>query len=114
MVELPEARLWVTVYEEDEQAADIWLNDIGVSEERFARIGATDNFWAMGDTGPCGPCTEIFYDFGENVAGGPPGTADQDGDRYVEYGIWCSCSMSAMQGEAHRFAQAFRGYRHGS
>ncbi|MYB89854.1 MAG: alanine--tRNA ligase [Proteobacteria bacterium] len=86
VVELPEERLWVTVYEEDEQAADIWLNDIGVSAERFARIGATDNFWAMGDTGPCGPCTEIFYDFGESIAGGPPGTADQDGDRYVE--VW--------------------------
>ena len=86
VVELPEARLWVTVYEDDEQAADIWLKDVGVSAERFARIGATDNFWAMGDTGPCGPCTEIFYDFGESVAGGPPGTADQDGDRYVE--VW--------------------------
>ena len=86
VVELPETRLWVTVYEDDEQAADIWLNDVGVSAERFARIGATDNFWAMGDTGPCGPCTEIFYDFGESVAGGPPGTADQDGDRYVE--VW--------------------------
>ena len=86
VVELPEARLWVTVYEDDEQAADIWLNDVGVNAERFARIGATDNFWAMGDTGPCGPCTEIFYDFGESVAGGPPGTADQDGDRYVE--VW--------------------------
>ncbi len=86
VVELPKERLWVTVYEDDEQAADIWLNDIGVRAERFARIGAADNFWAMGDTGPCGPCTEVFYDFGDSVAGGAPGTPEQDGDRYVE--VW--------------------------
>ena len=86
VVHLPEARLWVTVYEEDEQTADIWLNDVGVSADRFARIGGPDNFWAMGDTGPCGPCTEIFYDYGEAVQGGAPGTAEQEGDRYVE--VW--------------------------
>lgn len=79
-------KLWVTVFEEDEEAAEIWLNEIGVDPARFARIGAKDNFWAMGDTGPCGPCTEIFYDHGPDVPGGPPGTPEEDGDRYVE--IW--------------------------
>ena len=79
-------KLWVTVFEEDEEAAEIWLNEIGVDPARFSRIGAKDNFWAMGDTGPCGPCTEIFYDHGPEVPGGPPGTPEEDGDRYVE--IW--------------------------
>ena len=79
-------KLWITVFEEDDEAADIWLGEIGVPAERFARIGASDNFWAMGDTGPCGPCSEIFYDHGPQVAGGPPGSPDADGDRYVE--IW--------------------------
>lgn len=83
---LPAEKLWVTVFEEDDEAADIWLNDVGVSETRFSRIGAKDNFWQMGDTGPCGPCTEIFYDHGEQVPGGPPGTPEEDGDRYIE--IW--------------------------
>jgi len=83
---LPPQRLWVTVFEDDEQAADIWLKDIGVDPSRFSRIGAKDNFWQMGDTGPCGPCTEIFYDHGPAVAGGPPGTPEEDGDRYIE--IW--------------------------
>lgn len=83
---LPADKLWVTVFEEDDEAADIWLNEIGVSEQRFSRIGAKDNFWQMGDTGPCGPCTEIFYDHGEHVPGGPPGTPEEDGDRYIE--IW--------------------------
>ena len=86
IMKLPPERLWVTVFEEDEEAADIWLNRIGVEPERFARIGAKDNFWSMGDTGPCGPCTEIFYDHGPEIPGGPPGTQDEDGDRYVE--IW--------------------------
>jgi alanyl-tRNA synthetase len=86
MLGLPSERLWVTVYEEDDEAAEIWLNEIGVDPSRFARIGAHDNFWSMGDTGPCGPCTEIFYDHGPSVAGGPPGSPDADGDRYVE--IW--------------------------
>jgi len=85
-VNLPVERLWVTVFEEDDTAADIWLNEIGVDASRFARIGAHANFWAMGDTGPCGPCSEIFYDHGTDVAGGPPGSPDEDGDRYVE--IW--------------------------
>ncbi|HCK76960.1 MAG TPA: alanine--tRNA ligase [Gammaproteobacteria bacterium] len=83
---LPAEKLWVTVFEEDDEAADIWLGEIGVPSERFARIGASDNFWAMGDTGPCGPCSEIFYDHGPEVEGGPPGSPDADGDRYVE--IW--------------------------
>lgn len=86
VVGLPEEKLWVTVFEEDEEAANIWLDEIKVDPSRLARIGAKDNFWAMGDTGPCGPCTEIFYDHGDKVPGGPPGTPDEDGDRYVE--IW--------------------------
>jgi alanyl-tRNA synthetase len=83
---LPAERLWVTVYVDDDEAASIWLDEIGVSEERFARIAGSDNFWQMGDTGPCGPCSEIFYDHGPGIPGGPPGTPDEDGDRYVE--IW--------------------------
>src|SRR5882672_5492425 len=79
-------RLWCTVYRDDDEAADIWLNDIGVSPQRFARLGEASNFWAMGDTGPCGPCSEIFYDHGPGIAGGPPGSADSEGDRWVE--IW--------------------------
>ncbi len=83
---LPAEKLWVTVFEDDDEAADIWLNKIGVDKNRFSRLGAKDNFWAMGDTGPCGPCSEIFYDHGSDVPGGPPGSPDEDGDRYVE--IW--------------------------
>jgi alanyl-tRNA synthetase len=91
---IPAEKLWVTVYEDDDEAAEIWLNDIKVDTKRFTRIGdkaggkkyESDNFWSMGDTGPCGPCTEIFYDHGPEVAGGPPGSPDEDGDRYIE--IW--------------------------
>ncbi|MDH3947500.1 MAG: alanine--tRNA ligase [Gammaproteobacteria bacterium] len=91
---IPAEKLWVTVYEEDDEAADIWLNDIKVDAKRFTRIGdkaggkkyESDNFWSMGDTGPCGPCTEIFYDHGPDIFGGPPGSPDEDGDRYIE--IW--------------------------
>src|SRR5580700_10293715 len=83
---LDPARLWCTVYRDDDEAADIWLKDIGVSPQRFARLGEASNFWAMGDTGPCGPCSEIFYDHGAGIAGGPPGSAEEEGDRYVE--IW--------------------------
>jgi alanyl-tRNA synthetase len=83
---LPEEKLWVTVYEEDDEAADIWLKTMKVDPNRFSRMGKKDNFWAMGDTGPCGPCSEIFYDHGPDVPGGPPGSPDEDGDRYVE--IW--------------------------
>jgi alanyl-tRNA synthetase len=79
-------RLWVTVFKDDEEAADIWIKEIGISPARFSRMGEKSNFWAMGDTGPCGPCTEIFYDHGAHIPGGPPGSPDEDGDRYVE--IW--------------------------
>lgn len=86
VLKLPAERLWVTVYEDDNEAADIWLKEMGISPERFSRCGEKDNFWSMGDTGPCGPCTEIFYDHGEEIPGGPPGTLEADGDRYIE--IW--------------------------
>ncbi|MBS0393482.1 MAG: alanine--tRNA ligase [Proteobacteria bacterium] len=79
-------RLWVTVYETDDEAFDLWVKEAGVAPERIARMGAKSNFWAMGDTGPCGPCTEIFYDHGPAIPGGPPGSPDEDGDRFVE--IW--------------------------
>ncbi len=79
-------RLWITVFEDDDEAADIWLQDVGVDPERFGRLGEKDNFWSMGDTGPCGPCSEIFYDHGPEIPGGPPGSPEEDGDRYVE--IW--------------------------
>jgi alanyl-tRNA synthetase len=79
-------RLWVTVYKDDEEAARIWAEEIKVRPERIGRLGESSNFWAMGDTGPCGPCSEIFYDHGPGIAGGPPGSPDEDGDRYVE--IW--------------------------
>lgn len=79
-------RLWITVFKEDSEAEKIWLNEIGIDSQRFSRLGESSNFWSMGPTGPCGPCTEIFYDHGEKVAGGPPGSPDEDGDRYVE--IW--------------------------
>lgn len=82
---LPEERLWVTVHISDDEAADIWLKELGVSAERFSRLDE-DNFWQMGDTGPCGPCSEIFYDHGEDVPGGPPGSENDDLDRYIE--IW--------------------------
>ncbi|TDJ34617.1 MAG: alanine--tRNA ligase [Gammaproteobacteria bacterium] len=83
---LPPERLWVTVFDDDDDAADTWLKTIKIDPDHFSRMGSKDNFWAMGDTGPCGPCSEIFYDHGPDVAGGPPGSKDEDGDRYVE--IW--------------------------
>lgn len=85
-LKLPEEKLWVTVHHEDKESEEIWFNEIGIDNSRFSRLGDKDNFWAMGDTGPCGPCSEIFYDHGEDVAGGPPGSPDEDGDRYIE--IW--------------------------
>ena len=85
-MKLDPARLFVTVFEEDDEAYDIWSKEVGVSIDRIARIGAKDNFWSMGDTGPCGPCSEIFYDHGDHIWGGPPGTPEEDGDRFVE--IW--------------------------
>jgi len=99
---LPPERLWCTVFEEDDEAADIWLNEIGVDPERFSRLGAKDNFWAMGDTGPCGPCTEIFYDHGPDVAGGPPGSPDEDGDRFVE--VWNLVFMQFNRDETGELA----------
>ncbi len=86
VLKIPETRLWVTVFEDDDEAADIWLKEMGVSPDRFSRCGAADNFWSMGDTGPCGPCSEIFYDHGEDIPGGPPGSESADLDRYIE--IW--------------------------
>ena len=85
-LKIPAEKLWVTVHTEDDGAAAIWLEQIGVPPDRLVRIGTNDNFWQMGDTGPCGYCTEIFYDHGPDVAGGPPGSPDADGDRYIE--IW--------------------------
>ncbi|VVC76254.1 Alanine--tRNA ligase [Aquicella siphonis] len=83
---LPPQKLWVTVYEDDKEAEEIWLKEIKIDPARFSRCGEHDNFWSMGPTGPCGPCTEIFYDHGPDIAGGPPGSAEADGDRYIE--IW--------------------------
>ncbi|MEN9418279.1 MAG: alanyl-tRNA synthetase [Pseudomonadota bacterium] len=107
---LPKDKLWATVYAEDDEAYDIWLKVIGLPAERIVRIGdnkgaryMSDNFWMMGDTGPCGPCSEIFYDHGPEVAGGPPGSAEQDGDRYIE--IWNNVFMQfnrTEDGTMHR------------
>ncbi|WP_333988777.1 alanine--tRNA ligase [Pseudomonas sp. S3(2024)] len=98
VLKLPKEKLWVTVYASDDEAYDIWTKEIGVPVERMIRIGdnkgapyASDNFWTMGDTGPCGPCTEIFYDHGEHIWGGPPGSPEEDGDRYIE--IWNNVFM---------------------
>src|SRR5258707_10917033 len=85
-LEIPKDRLWVTVYTEDDEAERIWVEEIGMDPTRCTRLGEKSNFWAMGDTGPCGPCSEIFYDHGPEIAGGPPGTPEEEGDRYVE--IW--------------------------
>ncbi|MCK2089484.1 alanine--tRNA ligase [Thauera aromatica] len=102
---LPKDKLWVTVYAEDDEAFEIWTREVGVPSERVIRIGdnkgaryASDNFWMMGDTGPCGPCTEIFYDHGEHIWGGPPGSPEEDGDRYIE--IWNNVFMQFNRDEA--------------
>ncbi|MCK6400167.1 alanine--tRNA ligase [Thauera aminoaromatica] len=101
---LPKDKLWVTVYAEDDEAYDIWTKEVGVPAERVIRIGdnkgaryASDNFWMMGDTGPCGPCTEIFYDHGDHIWGGPPGSPEEDGDRYIE--IWNNVFMQFNRDE---------------
>ena len=101
---LPPEKLWATVYAEDDEAYSIWRDTIGLPEERIVRIGdnkggryASDNFWMMGDTGPCGPCSEIFYDHGEHISGGPPGSPDEDGDRYIE--IWNNVFMQFNRDE---------------
>ncbi|MBK5376233.1 alanine--tRNA ligase [Pseudomonas sp. TH43] len=98
VLKLPKEKLWVTVYASDDEAYDIWTKEVGVPVERMIRIGdnkgapyASDNFWTMGDTGPCGPCTEIFYDHGDHIWGGPPGSPEEDGDRYIE--IWNNVFM---------------------
>ena len=106
---LPQEKLWVTVYASDDEAYDIWTKEVGVPAERMVRIGdnkgapyASDNFWAMGDTGPCGPCTEIFFDHGADIWGGPPGSPEEDGDRYIE--IWNNVFMQfnrTADGEMH-------------
>ena len=102
---LPKDKLYVTVYADDDEAYDIWTKGIGLSPDRVIRIGdnkgaryASDNFWMMGDTGPCGPCTEIFYDHGPEIAGGPPGSPNEDGDRYIE--IWNNVFMQFNRDEA--------------
>ncbi len=115
VLKLPAERLWITVFEEDDEALNIWLNEVGVSPQRFSRIGAKDNFWSMGDTGPCGPCSEIFYDHGPEVPGGPPGTPEEDGDRYIE--IWNLVFMQYdrdVAGELQVLTQTVGGYRHGA
>ncbi len=101
---LQKDKLWVTVYAEDDEAFDIWTREVGVPAERVIRIGdnkggryASDNFWMMGDTGPCGPCTEVFYDHGEHIWGGPPGSPDEDGDRFIE--IWNNVFMQFNRDE---------------
>lgn len=86
VLKLPQDRLWVSVYKDDQETADLWVNHIGFDKNRISFCGEEDNFWTMGDTGPCGPCTEVFYDHGEDIFGGPPGSKDQDGDRFIE--IW--------------------------
>ena len=86
MLQLPADKLWITIYQDDDEAGAIWINEIGVPADRVTRLGDKSNFWSMGDTGPCGPCSEIFYDHGPGIWGGPPGSAEEDGDRYIE--IW--------------------------
>ena len=96
-MDLPKEKLWVSVFEDDDEAVAIWVNEIGFPVDRISRCGVKDNFWQMGDTGPCGPCSEIFYDHGEHIAGGPPGTPEEDGDRFIE--IW---NLVFMQFERHQ------------
>ncbi|ARU57607.1 alanyl-tRNA synthetase [Oleiphilus messinensis] len=101
-LQLPKEKLWVTVYKDDSEAEEIWFNEMGIDQSRFSRLGEKDNFWAMGDTGPCGPCTEIFYDHGPDIAGDPPGGPNDDGDRYIE--IWNLVFMQynrTADGELH-------------
>ena len=115
VIGLPAEKLWVTVYADDDEAADIWLEDIKVDPEQFTRIGTSDNFWSMGDTGPCGPCSEIFYDHGPEIEGGPPGTPEEDGDRYIE--IWNLVFMQYNRDQAGNMVplpKAFGRYRYGS
>ena len=98
---LDAGKLLVTVYSEDEEAASLWRKIAGLDDSRIIRISTSDNFWSMGDTGPCGPCSEIFYDHGDHIFGGPPGSADEDGDRFIE--IWNLVFMQYEQTETERF-----------
>ena len=112
---LPKDRLMATVYVDDDEAFDLWKKIAGLPESRIIRIAGSDNFWAMGDTGPCGPCSEIFYDHGEGIPGGPPGSPDADGDRFIE--IWNLVFMQFEQllaGRARRPAEALDRHRHGA
>ena len=111
---LPKDRLWVTVYHDDDDAFALWKRIAGLPESRIVRIATSDNFWAMGDTGPCGPCSEIFYDHGDKIPGGPPGSPDADGDRFIE--IWNLVFMQyehAGRRRARRPAAAVDRHRHG-
>ncbi len=112
---LPPEKLWVTVFVDDAEAEKIWLEEIGIDPQRFSRCGEKDNFWSMGETGPCGPCSEIFYDHGPQIAGGPPGSPEEDGDRYVE--IWNLVFMQYdrdAERPADAFAASVGGYGHGA
>ena len=111
---LPPEKLWVTVHVSDDEAERIWIEDIGFPKARISRLDE-DNFWQMGDTGPCGPCSEIFYDHGAAVPGGPPGSKDDHLDRYIE--IWNLVFMQYnrdQSGELHALPQSLGGYRHGA
>ena len=112
---LPKDRLMATVYIDDDQAFDLWKKIAGLPDSRIIRIAGSDNFWAMGDTGPCGPCSEIFYDHGDHIPGGPPGSPDADGDRFIE--IWNLVFMQYEQlagRQARRSAETLDRYRHGA
>ena len=112
---IDKSKLLVTVYVDDDEAFNIWKKITGFADDRIIRIATSDNFWSMGETGPCGPCSEIFYDHGDHIPGGPPGSPDEDGDRFVE--IWNLVFMQYEQlspGQTHRSAQAIHRYGHGT
>ena len=114
-LKIPAEKLWVTVFKDDAESEEIWLKKMHIDPQRFTRCGEKDNFWSMGDVGPCGPCTEIFYDHGPAVAGGPPGSPDSDGDRYVE--VWNLVFMQYdrnIAGQITSAAQTLRRYRYGT
>ena len=114
VLKLPKERLWITTHIDDDEAVDIWVNEIGIDSNRLSRLDE-DNFWQMGDTGPCGPSSEIFYDHGPDVPGGPPGSPGGDLDRYVE--IWNLVFMQFsrdVDGELHQLPSSIGGYRYGS
>ena len=94
---IPKDKLSATVYSEDEEAFKLWKKVAGLPERKIVKISTSDNFWSMGETGPCGPCSEIFYDHGDKLKGGPPGSKDQDGDRLLKFGTWYLCSLNRFQ-----------------